>query len=132
VDIGRSVFERRPIDLCMPSVNVIWQGDANSLCLRSFAHCQSPPLVLNITGTAALAVREIALDFGRHFGIEPEFVSGAGGTSALLSDVTKANGLFGAPKVHPDEMIAWIADWIQRGSAMLDKPTHFQTRDGRF
>ena len=132
VDIGRSVFERRPIDLCMPSVNVIWQGDANSLCLRSFAHCQSPPLVLNITGTAALPVREIALDFGRHFGIEPEFVSGAGGTSALLSDVTKANGLFGAPKVHPDEMIAWIADWIQQGSAMLDKPTHFQTRDGRF
>jgi hypothetical protein len=132
VDIGRSVFECRPIDLCMPSVNVIWQGDANSLCLRSFAHCQSPPLVLNITGTAALAVREIALDFGRHFGIEPEFVSGVGGASALLSDATKANGLFGTPKVRPDEMIAWIADWIQQGSAMLDKPTQFQTRDGRF
>jgi nucleoside-diphosphate-sugar epimerase len=113
-------------------VNVIWQGDANSLCLRSFAHCQSPPLVLNITGTAALAVREIALDFGRHFGIEPEFVSGAAGTSSLLSDVTKANGLFGTPKVSPDEMIAWIADWIQQGSATLDKPTQFQTRDGRF
>ena len=65
VDIGRAVFERRPIDLGMPYVNVIWQGDANSWCLRSFAHCQSPPLILNITGPETLSVREIALEFGR-------------------------------------------------------------------
>src|ERR1700680_3371062 len=38
VDIGRAVFERRPIDLRMGSVNVIWQGDANSWCLRAFSH----------------------------------------------------------------------------------------------
>jgi nucleoside-diphosphate-sugar epimerase len=132
VDIGRAVFERRPLDLCMPFVNVIWQGDANSLCLRSFAHCQSPPFLLNITGTEALSVREIALDFGRHFGIEPMFVSGVEGTSALLSDFTKARALFGTPVVRIEEMIAWIADWIRQGGAMLDKPTHFQTRDGRF
>src|SRR5258708_3947202 len=132
VDIGRAVFERRPLDLCMPFVNVIWQGDANSLCLRSFALCQSPPFLLNITGTEALSVREIALDFGRHFGIEPMFVSGVEGTSSLLSDVTKARSLFGTLAVRPEEMIAWIADWIRQGGAMLDKPTHFQTRDGRF
>ena len=132
VDIGRAVFERRPLDLCMPFVNVIWQGDANSLCLRSFALCQSPPFLLNITGTEALSVREIALDFGRHFGIEPMFVSGVEGTSSLLSDVTKARSLFGTLAVGPEEMIAWIADWIRQGGAMLDKPTHFQTRDGRF
>ena len=132
VDIGRAVFERRPLDLCMPFVNVIWQGDANSLCLRSFALCQSPPFLLNISGTEALSVREIALDFGRHFGIEPMFESGIEGASALLSDVTKARALFGAPAVRPKEMIAWTADWIRQGGAMLDKPTHFQTRDGRF
>jgi len=132
LDIGRAVFERRPLDLCMPFVNLIWQGDANSLCLRSFVHCQSPPFLLNITGTEALSVQEIALDFGRHFGIEPMFVSGVEGTSALLSDVAKARALFGTPSVRPEEMIAWIADWIRQGGAMLDKPTHFQTRDGRF
>ncbi len=132
VDIGRSVFERRPIDLCMPVVNVIWQGDANSQCLRSFAHCQSPPFILNITGTEALSVREIALEFGRHFGVVPEFAATAGGTSALLSDVAKARDLFGTPPVSPREVIEWIADWIKLGGNTLDKPTHFQTRDGKF
>ena len=131
VDIGRAVFERRPIDLCMPRVNVIWQRDANSWCLRSFAHCQSPPLVLNITGPETLSVREVALEFGQHFGIEPTFASTEGST-ALLSDVSKAQGLFGSPTVQPKEMIEWIADWIRDGGAVLNKPTHFQTRDGKF
>jgi len=132
VDIGRSVFERRPIDLSMPCVNVIWQGDANAWCLRSFAYCSSPPTVLNITGPETLSVREVALEFGRHFGIEPTFVSKTEGSSALLSDVRKATSLFGSPTVRPSEMIAWIANWIRAGGAMLNKPTHFQTRDGKF
>lgn len=132
VDIGRAVFERRPIDLCMPCVNVIWQGDANSVCLRSFAHCQSPPFILNITGPETLSVREIAVEFGRHFSIEPTIASAAEGPTALLSDTTKAAGLFGTPTVGPGEMIEWIADWIELGGATLGKPTHFQTRDGRF
>jgi len=132
VDIGRAVFERRPIDLCMPFVNVIWQGDANSVCLRSFAHCQSPPFILNITGAEALSVQDIALDFGRQFDIQPTFIAGEEGASALLSDVTKAHDLFGTPSVGKEEMIQSIADWIQQGGAGLDKPTHFQTRDGKF
>ncbi len=132
VDIGRAVFERRPIDLCMPRVNVIWQRDANAWCLRSFAHCQSPPLVLNITGPETLSVRELALEFGQHFGVKPTFVSPTEGPTALLSDVTKARGLFGSPTVQPKEMIEWIANWIRDGGSMLNKPTHFQTRDGKF
>jgi hypothetical protein len=132
VDIGRAVFERRPIDLCMPLVNVIWQRDANSWCLRSLAHCQSPPLVLNITGPETLSVRELAVEFGQHFGVEPTFVSSTEGSSALLSDVSKARSLFGKPTIQPQQMIEWIADWIRDGGSMLNKPTHFQTRDGKF
>ena len=132
VDIGRAVFERRPIDLCMPRVNVIWQSDANSWCLRSFAHCQSPPLILNITGPETLSVRELAFEFGQHFGVEPTFVSSTEGSTALLSDVSKAQGLFGSPTVQPKQMIEWIANWIRDGGAVLNKPTHFQTRDGKF
>jgi hypothetical protein len=132
VDIGRAVFERRPIDLCMPRVNVIWQRDANAWCLRSFAHCQSPPLVLNIAGPETLSVRELALEFGQHFGLEPTFVSSTEGSSALLSNVNKARSLFGIPTVRPKEMIEWIANWIRDGGAVLNKPTHFQTRDGKF
>ena len=132
VDIGLAVYERRPIDLRMPKVNVIWQGDANAWCLRSFSLCQAPPLVLNMTGTETLSVRELAVEFGEHFGIEPTFVSEAEGQSALLSDASKARELFGDPKIRPEEMISWIADWIRNGGPLLNKPTHFQTRDGNF
>lgn len=132
VDIGLSVFERRPISLGMPCVNVIWQGDANSWCLRSFAHCQAPPLILNITGTETLSVRELALEFGRQFGVEPTFAPDTEGTSALLSNAAKARNLFGEPTVGTRELIGWIADWIRNGGVLLNKPTHFQTRDGKF
>lgn len=132
VDIALGVFERRPISLSMPSVNVIWQGDANSWCLRSFAFCQSPPLVLNVTGPETLCVREIALEFGRRFGVEPTFLPDTKNSTALLSNAGKATGLFGNPSVTPDEMIEWIAEWILHGGAMLNRPTHFQTRDGKF
>src|ERR1700730_2467276 len=131
VDLGRAVFEQRPIDLRMGLVNVIWQGDANSVCLRSLAHCQSPPLVLNLTGPETLSVRHIAREFGQHFGIEPIFEFEEAST-ALVSDASRMRRLFGYPAVSPAEMIEWIAGWILQGGVMLGKPTHFQTRDGRF
>lgn len=132
VDIARAVFERRPISLTMPYVNVIWQRDANSWCLRSFAYCQSPPFVLNITGPETLSVREIAVEFGQHFGIEPIFSPEPEGSTSLLNNAAKARTLFGQPMATPSEMIGWIADWIRQGGVMLNKPTHFQTRDGKF
>jgi len=131
VDIAAAVFHRQPVDLGMAAVNVIWQGDANSMCLRSFAHCQSPPLILNITGPETLSVRSIAQEFGRRFAIEPHFTSERMPT-ALLSNATKAHQLLGSPTVTPCEMMDWIANWIRGGGAMLNKPTHFQTRDGKF
>jgi hypothetical protein len=132
VDIGRAVFERRAISLAMPYVNVIWQRDANSWCLRSFAYCQSPRFVLNITGPETLSVRELAIEFGQHFGIEPIFRPEPEGSTSLLNNAARAGELFGRPTATPTEMIGWIADWIRHGGVMLNKPTHFQTRDGKF
>jgi len=40
--------------------------------------------------------------------------------------------LFGYPRVGPQQMIAWVADWVRRGGPTLDKPTHFEVRDGNF
>jgi NAD dependent epimerase/dehydratase family len=131
VDIATAVFHRRPIDLSMAAVNVIWQGDANAACLRSFAYCQSPPLILNITGPETLSVRYIAEEFGRRFRVEPLFTSEEMPT-ALLSNSTKARQLLGFSTVTPCEMMDWIANWIKRGGVVLNKPTHFQTRDGKF
>ncbi|HEY6183146.1 MAG TPA: NAD-dependent epimerase/dehydratase family protein [Terriglobales bacterium] len=131
LDIGKHVYQRKPVDLRMPLVNVIWQGDANSWCLRSFGHCASPAFILNVTGPETLSVREIALEFGRYFGVEPQFQSQEGPT-ALLNDASNAQQLFGKPSATPSEMIGWVAHWIQQGGPMLGKPTHFQTRDGKF
>ena len=131
LDIGTKVFEREPVDLTMGNANVIWQGDANSVALRSFAHASSPPLVLNLTGPETISVRDVASRFGRHFGIEPTF-TGTESASALLNNAARCHRLFGYPSVTPDEMIEWIARWIGMGGSTLGKPTHFETRDGKY
>lgn len=131
LDVGAAVFERRPVDLRMALVNVIWQGDANSVCLRSFPHCQSPPLFLNLTGPETLSVRYIAEEFGRRFKLRPTF-SGEETPTAILSNAAKAHRMFGYPTVTASEMIDWSAAWISAGGSRLNKPTHFEVRDGKF
>jgi len=131
LDIGSKVFEGRSVDVTMGAVNVIWQGDANSVALRSLAHCQSPPLILNLTGPEALSIRAVAKRFGESFGKEP-ILEGQEASTALLSNAGRCHRLFGFPSVTIDQMIAWTAHWIKRGGPTLNKPTHFETRDGRF
>ncbi|MCZ2073774.1 MAG: NAD(P)-dependent oxidoreductase [Bryobacterales bacterium] len=130
-DIGRKVFERRPVDLNMGCANVIWQGDANSICLRSFSLCSSPPAVLNLTGPETISVRQVALQFGAHFGIDPVF-EGAEAPNALLNNAGKCHRLFGYPSISVEQLIEWISQWIGMGGATLGKPTHFEARDGKF
>lgn len=131
LDIGQKVFDRRPVDLGMGHANVIWQGDANSVCLRSFSLCQSPPAVLNLTGPETLSVRWAAKRFGERFGIEP-MLEGSESETALLSNAALCQRLFGYPSVSVEQMIEWTADWIGMGGSTLNKPTHFEARDGRF
>jgi nucleoside-diphosphate-sugar epimerase len=131
VDIARKVWERRPVDVTMGHVNVIWQGDANSVALRSFSLCSSPPAVLNLTGPGTLAVRQIALEFGRRFGIEPEII-GREADTALLNNASRCHRLFGPPRVGLEEMLDGIAHWIRIGGPLFDKPTHFEVRNGKF
>jgi len=131
LDIGSAVYERRPVNLRMGLVNVIWQGDANAACLRSFEHCQSPPNVLNITGPETLSIRQLALEFGRRFGVEPVW-DGEETPTALLNCASKAHQLFGYPSVTAQQLIDWTAHWISIGGPTLRKPTHFSVRDGKF
>ena len=131
VDIARAVFESRPVDVRMPLVNVIWQGDANSVALRSIAHCDSPPFCLNLTGPETLSTRWIAEQFAERFGVPVSF-SGEESSHALLNNSAKCHQLFGYPTVTVGTMIDWIADWIVSGGVHSNKPTHFQTQDGKF
>lgn len=131
VDIARKVWDETPVDVAMGAFNVIWQGDANALALALLAHCDTPPFILNITGPETVSVRWAAEQFGRLLGKTPSLVGEEAGT-ALLSNAAQAQQVFGYPQVSLGQMMAWIADWVRQGQASLNKPTHFETRDGRF
>jgi len=131
VDIGLKVKNQEPIDLSMGFFNVIWQGDVNDVVLRSMEICESPAKILNITGPDTLSVREVAIEFGKLFNTEPEFVNEEAKT-ALLNNSEQAFQLFGRPKVSTRRIIKWIAEWINQGGDMLGKPTHYEVRDGKY
>jgi nucleoside-diphosphate-sugar epimerase len=131
LDIGTRVYERKPVQLGTGFVNVIWQGDANSVCLRSLQLCTSPPALLNMTGPEILSVREIASRFGQLFGITPVF-EGKEAETALLNNASRCHDRFGRPSVPVATLIEWTAHWIRIGGPTLNKPTHFEARDGKF
>jgi dTDP-4-dehydrorhamnose reductase len=131
LDIANAVKEQRPIDLRMGYVNIIWQGEANELAIRCLHHCSSPATLLNITGSEVLSIRSIAQEFGSRFNITPIFVQEEEST-ALLSNASESNRLFGPQKVSLNQMTEVIASWIHAGGRTLNKPTHFQEREGKF
>jgi nucleoside-diphosphate-sugar epimerase len=131
VDIGRKVLAGTPVDVTMSAVNVVWQGYANEATLRSFLHASPAPFVLNVAGAETLSVRAIAEAFGRVLDKRPEF-AGTEATSALLSNSARCMRLFGYPSVTPAELIEWTADWLQADLPLLNKPTGFEKRDGKF
>lgn len=130
-DIGDLVYGGQPVDVSIGHVNVIWQGDAINQSLLCLEHCASPPMVLNITGPEILSVREIALEFGRHFPLDVNIV-GEENSTALLSNSSLAVKIFGRPAVSVEQMITWTAEWIKSGGSSLNRPTHFQTGNGQF
>ena len=131
LDVAQAVQEGRPINLAMGHVNVIWQGDANEIALRSLRLCSSPPAILNVTGPEMVSIRWLARRFGEFLGAEPRF-EGEEEDTALLSNASKAHALFGYPSVSLEQMIAWTAAWVQAGGATLGKPTNFGEREGKF
>ncbi len=131
VDIARNVHRGEPVDVSMGYFNVIWQGDACARAIECLPHAGSPPFVLNVTGTQTLPTRSVADYFGNVLG-KPAVIEGVESDDALLANAGKMAELLGEPGVSVGQMMVWIADWIQRGRPLLDKPTHFQERGGRF
>jgi nucleoside-diphosphate-sugar epimerase len=129
-DVAQKVLRREPIDLSMGHANIIWQGEANDWALRTLAHCDTPTTALNLSGPR-VSIREAALGLGQRLGIEP-ILSGQEAATAWLVDCTRAFELFGPPQVSLDTMLDWTADWMQRGGASLNKPTHYEARDGKY
>lgn len=131
LEIAKSVKEKRPINLSMGSVNVIWQGDANEFALRALKHCSVPARIVNITGPETLSVRWLAEEFGRMFGQTPEFINEEQPT-ALLSNASESSRLFGYPKVSVKQMMELLVEWVNQGGKTSNIETHFQERTGKF
>jgi nucleoside-diphosphate-sugar epimerase len=130
-DIARRIVAREPIDLTMGHANVIWQGDANEWALRALAACTAPTSGLNVSGPA-VRIRDVADGLAQRLGLPPPTFIGREAPTAWLVDIGEALRLFGAPSVPMPTMLDWTADWVARGMGSLDKPTHYEARDGKY
>ena len=131
MDIAQQVWHNRPVNVETGYVNVIWQGDAIRQIIQAATLADTPPQILNITGTATLSVRDIAIDFGRRLDRSP-IISGTESANCWLSNNKKASRLLGQPPTSLEQMMGWTSDWLTSGGPTLNKPTHFQTRDGNY
>jgi nucleoside-diphosphate-sugar epimerase len=131
VDIARQVFENQPVDISVPAVNVLWQGDANSYALRSLDLCESPARILNVTGPETLSVVRAAEFFADRFDRELR-VKGEPGPLALLNNAGACHAALGYPSMSANELMEAVAVWVKAGGKSLNKATKFQVTDGKF
>lgn len=129
-DIARQVFDRQRVSLAMGYANVIWQGDANERALRALLQCTTPTTGLNLSGPM-VAVRDIAQGLGHRLGLPVQFSEKPADT-AWLVDCSEAKRLWGPPAIGIETLLDWTADWVQRRQPTLNKPTHFEVRDGQY
>ncbi len=131
VDIARQVYGGKPVDISVPAVNVVWQGDANSYALRALELCASPARILNVTGPETIQVLRAAQFFAARFGREL-LTRGESKGVALLNNAGACHAALGYPAVSAAELMELVAGWIEAGGASLDKATKFEITDGRF
>ncbi|MGH9832413.1 MAG: NAD-dependent epimerase/dehydratase family protein [Blastocatellia bacterium] len=131
VDIARKVHDGQVVDLSVGYFNTIWQGDANSYALRCLELCESPPRVLNVTGAEIIPVRDAAEFYARRFQREVVFRGEELG-QALLSDASLCRQLLGDAEVKLEDLMEWVARWVEVGGRSLNKPTKFEVSDGKF
>jgi nucleoside-diphosphate-sugar epimerase len=131
LEIAKSVKEEKPVDLGMGTASVIWQGDANEVAIRCLLHCSVPAKILNVTGPEIVSIRWLAEQFGKMLGITPQFINEEQPTS-FLSNAAESFRLFGYPKVTLKQMMEIVLEWLNQGGKIINKPTHFSERKGKY
>ncbi len=131
VDLTHKILNNDPVDLTMGAVNLIWQRDANDYIIQAISLTKSPPAILNVTGPDTIPIRQLAELIGKELNKEPRFVSQEAKT-ALLSNASYCLSLFGYPKTTLEEMVTLIVKWVTSGKKVLNKPTKYNIRNGKF
>jgi nucleoside-diphosphate-sugar epimerase len=131
VDLALKVRDGETVDLTMGWLNCIWQGDACARAIQCLEHTASPSKILNITGQEKLSIRSLAEEFGRRLGRAP-ILTGSEAPTAWIADAGESVRLFGPPERSVMHMMDLIAAYVQTGGKFLGKPTHFETRSGKF
>lgn len=131
VDVAQRVFDGKPINLAMGTLNSIWQGDANAHSLLALDLASSPATHINVAGPEQISVRRVAEYFATYMNKEL-CLEGEEANTALLSNAQRSHDLWGYPSVSLAEMLEWIANWVMEGGASLNKPTGFENRAGDF
>ena len=129
-DIALKVLSGEPVPLAMGYANVIWQGDANRLALRALGAAASPPRALNVTGPI-VSVRQVAETVGRAAGLAPTF-TGAEADDALVANTRALQDTLPHDALPLESLCAWTVAWIRGDGRVLNKPTKFESRDGRY
>ena len=130
-DIATSIQSRQPIQLGNACLNYIWQGSANEYAIRALLHADSPAVKMNISGPEVVSVRYAAERIGRGLGIEP-VVEGTEQPDAYLVNTMRCTETFGYPAVSAGQLIDMQIDWMKNNCGTLNKPTHFEARNGKY
>src|SRR5262249_14341534 len=130
-DVALKVWRGEPVDVTTGFVNVIWQGDANTQALRCLAAATVPTSPLNVSGRQITSIRRLVDEFARLFD-RPARIIGQEADTAWVINTSAAERLFGAPRVPLERQIAWVADWLRREQRLYQKPTKFESRDGKY
>jgi len=131
VDLGQKILAGEEIDVSMGYVNVIWQRDAVARAIQCLEVAACPPAVMNVTGPETLPVRHLAERLARALDCKAK-ITGKENETAWLNNAGLSFQLWGYPETPLDRIIEWTAAWLREGGATLNKPTHFETRDGKY
>lgn len=131
VDLAQRIIRDEPVDVSMGHVNVIWQGDACDAIIASLADTAVPADILNVAGSEILSVRVLSQRLAELLNRSVRF-TGSEAPDALLNNARRCRERYGQPRQSIDQMLEWTADWLRRNGATHGKPTHFESRSGRF
>jgi nucleoside-diphosphate-sugar epimerase len=130
-DLADRIWAGHPVELANGWFNCIWQGDANEMVIRSLSLAASPPNAFNLTNAEIFRVRTIASRLGELLD-RPVNFAGQEGETCLTGNPSKLCAKLGTPATDLETVLRWTAAWVKQGGRSLGKPTHFETRDGRY